>query len=138
MQLACLYNQVMSLEEEIKRTIFKHVMLTKFLQDYIIFDIKTAKNLEHIKDVCNFEEIVRSVDAKPYRGRSFFVNVGNLHTVIHEDIRRFIKCIERNEINLAKTIMKDGRYNQNMELFIDALTQWMEEIRKDSPLKSKR
>lgn len=138
MQLACLYNQVMSLEAEIKRIIFKHVMLTKFLQDYVVFDIRTAENLEHIKDVCNFEEVVSSAEAKPYRGRSFYVNVGNLHKIIHEDIKRFIKCIEGNETNLAKTIMKDGRYHQNMELFINALTQWMEEIRKDSLSKAKR
>lgn len=128
----------MALESDIKRTIFKHVMLTKFLQDYVVFDIQTSENLAHIKDVCNFEDIVSSVEAKPYRGRSFFVNVGNLHQIIHEDIKRFVRCIERNELNLAKTIMKDGRYHQNMELFIDALTKWIEEIRKDNLSKSKR
>lgn len=138
LQLACLYDQVMALEAEIKRTIFKHVMITKFLQDYVVFDIKTAENLAHIKDACHFEDIVSSVDAKPYRGRSFFVNVGNLHQVIHEDIKNFVRCIERNEINLAKTIMKDGRYHQNMELFIDALTQWIEEIRNEPLSKRSR
>lgn len=138
LQLACLYYQVMALEADIKRTIFKHVMLTKLLQDYVVFDVKTSDNLAHIKDACNFEDIVSSIEAKPYRGRAFFVNVGNLHQVIHEDIKRFVKCIEGNEVNLAKTIMKDGKYHKNMELFIDALIQWIEEIRKESLLKSRR
>jgi hypothetical protein len=130
----------MSLETEIKKTIFKHIMLTKNLQDYIMLDIKTPENLEHIKasNDCAFEDLFRSEESKAYRGKTFFLTIKSMHTQIHEDINRLTKCIERNDMKLAKSIMIGGIYHQNVEVFINALTQWIGEVRTEELKKKKK
>lgn len=121
----------MSLETEIKKTIFKHIMLTKSLQDYVMLDLRTTENLEQIKSAgdCVFEDLLRSDAAKAYRGKTFFLSIKSMHTQIHEDIKRFISCIEKNDMHLAKSIMRGGAYHQNVEFFINALTHWIGDIR---------
>lgn len=109
-------------------------MLTKSLQDYIMLGLRKTENIEQIKSAndCGFEELISSDATKPYRGKAFLLNIRSMHNQIHDDIKRLILCIEKKDMHLAKSIMISGVYHQNVESFINSLTEWIGNIRIDA------
>ncbi len=127
--------RITKLEEEIKKAIFQHIALTKHLQDYVVFNRPQHKTFNEIikSRKCSFSNwLEKSEDTKPYRQRDFFVSLQTIHKIFHISVEELITCIQQKKRHEAQHLMyKGGDYQNNLDIFIESLIQWLDIINKD-------
>lgn len=130
----------MNIEDNIKNTVFSHTKTTKLLKDYVLFSKRSPDIVEKLTKAnnCDFGIWLESPEAIPFQQKTQFEELKQVHKIYHDEIKRVTACIQKNEMNLARVLMKDGEYQQTLSQFIDALFNFLDQAKRNEIYKNSK
>ena len=130
----------MGIKDNIKNTVFSHTKITKLLKDYVLFDNRSPDIVEKLTKAnnCDFGAWLESPETIPFHQKTQFDELKQVHKIYHDEVKQITACIQRNEMNLAKVLMKKGEHQDTLSQFIDALFNFLEQAKKDENYKNSK
>ena len=123
----------MNIEGHIKNAVLSHTKTTKLLQDYVLFGKRSLEIIEKIGNIhnCEFGIWLESHETLAYRQKLQFEDLKRLHNIYHREVTRITACIQNNELNLARVLIRDKDYQQILNQFIQILFDFLEKVKSD-------
>jgi hypothetical protein len=130
----------MDIQDNIKNGVFSHTKITKLLKDYVLSNHRPPGIIEKLTKAnnCDFGTWLDGPETIPFHQKTQFEELKQIHKIYHDEIKRITACIQKNEMNLARVLMKEGENQKTLAQFIDALFNFLDQVKRDENYKNSK